>query len=242
MKPGRAGDEALPAVVALLPGAERERDRAVRLRHRARREVARVLRVVRDRRDRARGRRAPARRTCATAGPAASTRAACRRRAPCRRALSAGRATGCAVRSRRRSCRSSRGPSRAPEACRRSSAPTAPRCSRTRYETQSGCGASAGPTAATVCSVRLTVGAPPRPGPAAERAPCSRRGSPRCRSRSGSRPRRRPRRPRGSWLRCRSRRVYIEPRAATAAQMTELSSAGHLQVILESVRFQGAAG
>ena len=81
---------------------------------------------------------------------------------------------------------------------------------RTRYETQSGCGASAGPTAATVWSVRWTVVRRSSLGRRGT-APCSRRGSPRCRSRSGSRPPRRPRRLRGSWLRCRSRRVYIEP-------------------------------
>ena len=68
---GRAGHEALPAVVAGLARAERERDRAVRDRQRARRVVARVLRVVRQPARSGRGCRAPARRTCATAGPGA---------------------------------------------------------------------------------------------------------------------------------------------------------------------------
>src|SRR5512142_308357 len=47
LEAGRAGDEALPAVLALLAGPEGERDRPVRHRLRvARREAALVLRVV----------------------------------------------------------------------------------------------------------------------------------------------------------------------------------------------------
>ena len=154
---GRAGHEALPAVVARRRRVERELDRAVRVRHRARRVVALVLRVVGDARDRRGSARAAARRTCARRrrGRCASTGLPSTDDPVPVHALRPARGSGCAGRSRRRSCRSSRGRSRSPGSFQTVSRFHCPLASLIRYETQSGFGLSFGPTAATVWIVEV---------------------------------------------------------------------------------------